>query len=77
MKSGIWIFAFFGLMVIGVMVYLVVSGEFYNFPVLIQIASQLGVSQNDLGLFFFMLIVFGIPSIFIPLLLIVILVTRG
>jgi len=76
MRSAVWIFAFFGLMVIGVMVYLVVTGEFYNFPVLIQLASQLGVSQHDLGTFFFMLIVFGIPTIFLPLFLIVILVTR-
>lgn len=73
----LWIFAMFGLMILGVMSYLFITGEFYDFPVFQQLASQLGVTQHELGIWVLMLFVFVIPFIIMPLIFLLVTVIRG
>jgi hypothetical protein len=64
------LFMFF-LMVIGVMAYIFLSNSMVEIPFITQLASQMGSTPHDIGLFVAVCIFICVPIIIIPLIIII------
>lgn len=75
--NGVWILLFFSLMIVGGMMYLFITGEFYELDVIVQLADQMNTTPHDLGIFVFICLVFLLPFVILPLIAVIIMVVRG
>jgi len=67
---GKGILLMFGLMLIGVMTYLFLSNSMVTLPFIQQLADSMNSTPHDIALFFAIIIIFVVPMILIPFMII-------